>query len=217
MRCGRSIAFAASIAAAVAVASCDNDNSRHRMAAQQMDMVNMLSDSSGTCRLMALDNGDTLMLSKPAGNFATDTVTRYMVVYTTRKSVPYPTAVVSSMGPPVSAWLMRYSNIISDSVTTVTSWIGGGCLNLRLKVDDYGGAHYFGFAWLGWGSGADSARTAHIALYHNARSRKGYYSRTVSVCCPLSQISAALRSGKDSVALLTNEYGKGGTWHVMPY
>lgn len=217
MRCLRTILLSVAPLFAVALLVCCENETTSNLQAQRMELVNMITDSAGNCSLMALDNGDTLMLSKPLGDFRRDTVARYMVVYTTRKSVPYTTAVISSMGAPVTAWIMRYSSIPADTVYTESVWLGGGCLNLRLKVDDFGGAHYYGFAWLGWSVNADSSRTANVALYHNAREYKGYYNRTSIVCCPLSQVSSMLRSGTDSIALLTNERGKGMTWHVIPY
>ena len=93
MRCLRTILLSVAPLFAVALLVCCENETTSNLQAQRMELVNMITDSAGNCSLMALDNGDTLMLSKPLGDFRCDTVARYMVVYTTRKSVPYTTAV----------------------------------------------------------------------------------------------------------------------------
>ena len=204
-------------AAAAVLAACSGDDDARRTAPQRMDLVNLVSDSSGTCRTMVLDSGDTLALSRELDGYDSDTVTRCMVVYVARNTTPRPTAVIYSMGEPVTTWIKNYATVRFDTVKVVAAWIGGGCINLRLKVDDYGGAHYFGFAWLGWSYNPDSTRVACMALYHSARSYSGFYNRDATVCCPLSQLLPTLRQGTDSVALLTNDAGTGPSWHRMPY
>lgn len=196
--------------------ACDDD-SDYRAPAQRMDLVGLLSDSLGNCSLMALDNGDTLLLSKTLSGYPSDTVTRCTVVFTVTKATPRNIAVISSMGEPLTTWIRSFTTISFDSIRTVSAWLGGNCLNLRAQIDDNGNAHYFGFHWLGWAVNPDSSRVAHLLLYHYGGRYSGYYTRTTTVCCPLSQLQPALRQGRDSVALLTNEFGKGPTWHVMAY
>ena len=194
-------------------AACENEDSH--IPTQRLDLVDFISNENGVAMQMRLDNGDTLNLLHPVKGFMNDTVCRCLAVFRPVYGYNSNTVNVTSLGQIITLPPLKYQVIYADSVDVVSTWIGGNYLNLRLSVRTKGSPHAFGFAYLGYTTANDEAKTLQLALYNNSGNDTEYFSRTVYLSCSLSSYMNVMQKGRDSVAIKINEYGKGFVTHML--
>lgn len=210
----RSFAPAALAAAAAALLlSCGDDG---YAPALRLDLADLISDGSGLACEMALDSGDTLRLSRPAEGFADDTVCRCLTVFRLVPEAGPGVAEVTSASPIIAVQPMRYDTVHTDPVGVTSVWTGGKYLNLRLLLRTKGNPHALGFAFLGYAASGGGAQTLNLALYNDSGGDMEYFSRETFVSCSLHEAMKSLVSGRDSVAVSINEYGKGFVTYSFP-
>lgn len=176
--------------AATLAAACADDEAT--WPAVRTDMGWLATSPEGTAERFCPDGGDTLDVAGRMGGLRPDTTYRVMVTHT---AAPGPTTLTRVEMALVAA-PRTYAHEKTDPVEAVSTWAGGGCINLRLAVRTRNeGTHYFGCIDRGVTRWPDGRQTLRLGLYHDQGSDPASFSRTLYVSFDLAPYAASLRAG----------------------
>ena len=176
--------------AATLAAACADDEAT--WPAVRTDMGWLATSPEGTAERFCPDGGDTLDVSGHMGGLRPDTTYRVMATHT---AAPGPTTLTRVEMALVAA-PRTYAHEKTDPVEAVSTWAGGGCVNLRLAVRTRNeGTHYFGCIDRGVTRWPDGRQTLRLGLYHDQGSDPASFSRTLYVSFDLAPYAASLRAG----------------------
>lgn len=170
--------------AATLAAACADDEAT--WPAVRTDMGWLATSPEGTAERFCPDGGDTLDVAGRMGGLRPDTTYRVMATHT---AAPGPTTLTRVEMALVAA-PRTYAHEKTDPVEAVSTWAGGGCINLRLAVRTRNeGTHYFGCIDRGVTRWPDGRQTLRLGLYHaraatRRRSRGHSTSRSTSPPTP---------------------------------
>lgn len=188
---------------ALSLVSCNNDEAV--TPAYRQDLADLLTDHAGRTRAIVTDAGDTLRLT--AGTvrtgFTPDSIYRIQALYISHPPEAELVDLATVLAPlPVH---FTAAAMHRDPLRLEAVWRGGRYLNVAVSVLTGGGRHVFGFNNAGTTTDATGRRMLHLQLFHDQLADPLYYSRQVTLCCPLR--TAGLREGIDSVALSVVTFG----------
>ena len=176
--------------AATLAAACADDEAT--WPAVRTDMGWLATSPEGTAERFCPDGGDTLDVAGRMGGLRPDTTYRVMATHT---AAPGPTTLTRVEMALVAA-PRTYAHEKTDPVEAVSTWAGGGCVNLRLAVRTRNeGTHYFGCIDRGVTRWPDGRQTLRLGLYHDQGSDPASFSRTLYISFDLAPYAASLRAG----------------------
>ena len=176
--------------AATLAAACADDEAT--WPAVRTDMGWLATSPEGTAERFCPDGGDTLDVAGRMSGLRPDTTYRVMATHT---AAPGPTTLTRVEMALVAA-PRTYAHEKTDPVEAVSTWAGGGCINLRLAVRTRNeGTHYFGCIDRGVTRWPDGRQTLRLGLYHDQGSDPASFSRTLYVSFDLAPYAASLRAG----------------------
>lgn len=176
--------------AATLAAACADDEAT--WPAVRTDMGWLATSPEGTAERFCPDGGDTLDVAGRMGGLRPDTTYRVMATHT---AAPGPTT-LTRVEMVLVATPRTYAHEKTDPVEAVSTWAGGGCINLRLAVRTRNeGTHYFGCIDRGVTRWPDGRQTLRLGLYHDQGSDPASFSRTLYISFDLAPYAASLRAG----------------------
>jgi len=210
----KSLYCALSIILIFVVTSCNNDD-EHQAANFEMELADLITDTSGATSTLLTDKGENLHVINPIKNLYPDTTYRYVVVFVRQNN----SIRISSSTPAIAGEPSSFHNtpILKDSVQLQSIWRGSHYINLTLLVWAKNKRHAFGFVNHGITTASDGHHVLHLQLYHNSDSDMQAFPHTSYLSCSLKPFQSVLSTGRDSVYFIINELGKGDIEHRLAY
>ena len=202
--------------AALAVASCSDNE--HWQSAYITDFADLRTDAGGDVVSMTLDNGESRVCQSTVKELRPDTIYRAICMYTLDEGIATLHACTFAFAPePMPEDSLKDDEIIMTDPCTINSiWRGGDYINARMLVQGKDRQHILAFVDRGV-TEISGYKRLDIQLYHDQNTDPPAFTRTIYLSCPLRNYSGQLVRGRDSVAFVVNQEGKGMTQFMLPY
>ncbi len=187
-------------------ASCGEEE--EPLAPLWQELAELVTGPDGRVTAVVRDNGKLLAVSNRAswGGLKSDTVYRAYVAYVLTgedEAAIYTAGAVLSSHPAK----FREENVLRDPLDVDALWRGGRYLNFTVSLKTGGGSHALAFVDKGISAAADGSQLLRLELYHDQNDDPLYYTRQVSLSCPLYGYADRLFSSRDSVEMKVNTFG----------
>ena len=214
------------VTAAVVLCSCSDDDSW--APAYVTDFADIRTDGSGTAVSMTLDDGTIYGWSEAGTNgelnikyqisdskgLKPDTVYRAICLYTLQEKAATLHSFSLAFAPEPQS---DVDDMKMASCTIQSIWRGGAYINARMLVQGKDQSHIVAFIDKGIEEKEDGYKQLTLYLYHDQNGDVEAFTRTVYLSCPLRGYADDLVVGRDSVAFVVNQEGKGLTTFMLPY
>ena len=108
-------------------------------------------------------------------------------------------------------------DIKMDPCTIQSIWRGGDYINARMLVQGQDQSHIVAFIDKGIEDRETGYKQLTLYLHHDQNGDAEAFTRIVYLSCPLRGYADDLVKGRDSVAFVVNQEGKGLTTFMLPY
>lgn len=185
------------------------------MPAYREDLAELFTDAGGTAAFLRFDDGRERWVSSRLEGLVPDTLYRVQVLYVDEGRA----AVLQGVRKVLSDFPLKGNggeDFPSDPLSLKSAWLAPRYLNLQVSVKTGGGQQRFAFVERGVQEYPDGKKTLTLELCHEQMGDPLYYTKEVTLSCPLYGYAGSLSGGCDSVKLLLPDFG-GRQERTFPY
>ena len=206
--------------------SCSDDDSW--APAYITDFAEIRTDDNGAAIAMTLDDGTTYEQSGATTSgtlnintqtlniqgLKPDTLYRAICLYSLQGKAATLYSLSLAFAPEPQSHM---DDIKMDPCTIQSIWRGGDYINARMLVQGQDQSHIVAFIDKGIEDRETGYKQLTLYLHHDQNGDAEAFTRIVYLSCPLRGYADDLVKGRDSVAFVVNQEGKGLTTFMLPY